>query len=573
MFASTFIYAQQVSVTFQVDMSKQTVSGDGVHVAGSFQDEAGFAGDWDPSTTALTDGDGDGVYEVTVNLPADSTYQYKFVNGNKWGGDEGVPSACNVGGNRELKVPSSGPHTTPKVCFGSCDPCPTAVDTVAFTIKVDMSQQTVSANGVHVAGDFGAGGYPSWNPSGIALTDGDGDKVYEVTLTLPEGTYPFKFINGNDWPDNEGVPGECNAGGNREYKITGDGDDQSESGFTAMYIAAFGMCPAKDSTDVTFFVDMNNQTVGANGVHLAGAFDQSGLPGWDPSGIGLTDGDGDGVYEVTLRLAEGDYGHKFINGDAWGDDESIPPACNVGGNRNYTSKSNNDAWNDVLTDSVKVCFGECSETCPVQLPPIKVTFRVDMSNEIVNAAGVFIAGSFPGAVWVKDTFKMSDADGNEVYDYVFDSLPVDDYQFKFHNGDCGDPCGEDHDFKTSGCGVDNGIGGFNRYIDLGGVTNDTMITVYVYNSCDESTVGIANTIPNRYKVFPNPASQTVHVNFKESAEGYQIYLRDLNGRVVRSIHAKSNNSAMDVSTLNSGLYLLIIHDNNGGTAYEKLMIH
>ncbi|MBI1307577.1 MAG: T9SS type A sorting domain-containing protein [Bacteroidetes bacterium] len=568
---SAFSFAQ-VQVTFQVDMSKQTVGANGVHVAGSFQDEAGFAGDWDPSTSALTDGDGDGVYTLTVTLPADSVYQYKFVNGNAWGNDEGIPSSCNVGGNRGLTVPSSGTYSIPVVCFGSCEACPTAVDTIAFTLKVDMSQQTVSSNGVHVAGGFGAGGYADWDPAAIELTDGDNDKVYEVTLNLPEGEYPFKFVNGNSWGSDEGVPGECNSGGNRFQKLLGDGDDQSESGFTASYIAAYGLCPPSDSVDVTFMVDMTNQTVGANGVHLAGAFGQAGQPNWDPAGIMLTDANSDNVYEVTLRLSEGSYQHKYLNGNAWGTDESIPPGCNSNGNRLYTAAGNGDAWADILTDQVKVCFGECTANCPSVLPPVKVTFRVDMSNEIADANGVFLAGSFPGAIWKKDSFEMTDDNGDDIYEYTFTSLIIDDYQWKVYNGICSDDkCSESFDFKTGGCGVESGVGGWNRYSDFAGTMNDTILPVYVFNSCDVSSVGISN-LDNVYRMFPNPATNQVTVKFKNEPVHYVLSLVDLNGRTVQQATGLEKTTTLNIQDLVPGMYLLIISDGEGSTAYEKLIV-
>ncbi len=563
----------QISVTFQVDMNKQTVGSNGVHVAGSFQAAAGYAGDWDPSTAELTDGDGDGVFTLTVMLPTDSTYGYKFVNGNAWGSDEGIPTACNVGGNRELKVPASGPYTIPTVCFASCEACPSAVDTVAFTIMVDMTNETVSGNGVHVAGGFGGGGYPNWDPAGIALTDANSDKVYEVTLNLPEGEYPFKFVNGNAWGSDEGIPGECATGGNRAMKLIGDGDNDSESGFTASYIAAFGACPPSDSVDVTFMVDMTNQTVGANGVHLAGAFGQAGHPNWDPSAIELTDANTDNIYEVTLRLSEGEYAHKFVNGNAWGGDEAVPPACNVGGNRAYNATGNGDAWSDILTASVTVCFGECESTCPTKLPPIDVTFRVDMSNEIVNASGVFLAGAFPNVGWIKDTLKMTDDNGDDVFEYKFTDLPVDDYQFKFYNGDCGDPdCAEDYDFKANGCGVDNGVGGFNRYIDLLGVTNDTIIDAIVYNTCATSMVSVINTLPNKFKVYPNPANGLVNVAFKKEADNYTISLLDFNGRLVLSQTSSEKEISININAVKAGMYMLMISDNMGSSAYQKLIV-
>ena len=81
----TLGWSHNFNVTFRVDMNQQpTVNANGVHVAGNFQAAAGYASDWNPSITQLTDADMDGVYEITVQIPAGS-YQYKYINGNAWG--------------------------------------------------------------------------------------------------------------------------------------------------------------------------------------------------------------------------------------------------------------------------------------------------------------------------------------------------------------------------------------------------------------------------------------------------------------------------------------------------------
>ena len=67
-FFTTFnfsLFAQNVSVTLMVDMQNQTVSSSGVYVAGGFNS-------WSTNTTPLSDVDGDQVYEVTLNLSANS---------------------------------------------------------------------------------------------------------------------------------------------------------------------------------------------------------------------------------------------------------------------------------------------------------------------------------------------------------------------------------------------------------------------------------------------------------------------------------------------------------------------
>jgi len=203
-----FQASSRVPVTFQVDMSQETVSADGVHIAGDFQG-------WNPGVTRLSD-NGSGVYSYTSYLLPNSTYEFKFVNGNAWGPglEESVPSACAQNNNRFVQVGASA-VTTPLVCFGSCTTCTTA-QPVSVTFQVDMSQETVSADGVHIAGEF-----QGWDPAGTPMTD-QGNGVYAVTIDLdPNATYEYKFINGNAWGPgiDESVPAACAQNNNRFVQV------------------------------------------------------------------------------------------------------------------------------------------------------------------------------------------------------------------------------------------------------------------------------------------------------------------------------------------------------------------
>ncbi|MDX1908295.1 MAG: T9SS type A sorting domain-containing protein [Bacteroidia bacterium] len=119
--AAAAAFAQNKTVTLRVDMTGQTVSADGVHVAGNFQVAAGFASDWTPNITPLTN-EGNGLYTVTISVPA-GTYEYKYINGNAWGGDElGITSDCGSGGigtlNRLIVV--STDSVLPAFLFNTC---------------------------------------------------------------------------------------------------------------------------------------------------------------------------------------------------------------------------------------------------------------------------------------------------------------------------------------------------------------------------------------------------------------------------------------------------------------------
>lgn len=328
----------QVDVTFQVDMSEQTVSPDGVSVAGDFQDDVIGESytDWTPGEIFLTEGD-PGIYSVTVQLP-EGTYYFKYVNGDAWGEDETVTGGCAVGGNRELVVAGPDPIVLEAVCYGSCTVC--APPEAEVTFRVNMADQTVSGDGVHIAGSFQD---PQWQPGDTPMTL-EYDAVYSYTTMLPVGEYfEYKFINGNAWGQDEGVPGGCNQNGNRFLTVPEDG--------ISLDPVCFGSCVncAAPEFEVTFQVDMNNETVSPDGVHIAGSFQD---PQWQPGDTPMTDA-GNGIYTFTASVPVGDFiEYKFINGDEWGEDESVPGECASGFNRFVVVPDYN-----LILDPV--CFGSC----------------------------------------------------------------------------------------------------------------------------------------------------------------------------------------------------------------------
>jgi hypothetical protein len=95
---------EPIQVTFNVNMSQVMVSANGVHLAGNFASAGYGTDDWTPNVIPLSDSNGDGIYSVTLNLFEGNTYEYKFINGNAWGGDESVPGGCNSFGNRYYTV-------------------------------------------------------------------------------------------------------------------------------------------------------------------------------------------------------------------------------------------------------------------------------------------------------------------------------------------------------------------------------------------------------------------------------------------------------------------------------------
>jgi hypothetical protein len=86
-----------------------------------------------------------------------------------------------------------------------------------------------------------------------------------------------------------------------------------------------GVTAFAQTYSVTFQVDLGSASVNSNGVHVAGSFQS-----WSPSTTSLTQVGSTSVYATTVSVSGGQLEYKFLNGNAWGDDESVPSAVNVG---------------------------------------------------------------------------------------------------------------------------------------------------------------------------------------------------------------------------------------------------
>ena len=85
----------------------------------------------------------------------------------------------------------------------------------SVTFQVDLGSTSPSANGVHIAGDFqsAAGATGNWKPDETTLTQVGTSTIYSVTVSIPDGRYEYKMLNGDNWPDEETIPSESQVGG------------------------------------------------------------------------------------------------------------------------------------------------------------------------------------------------------------------------------------------------------------------------------------------------------------------------------------------------------------------------
>ena len=541
-------FAQESNVTFNVDMNTTAISPDGIHIAGSFQN-------WDPSTLQLEDPDVDGIYSITVPLENDSTFEYKFINGNSWGNEETSISFIDCNGvddqngglNRVIETTNTDIIIN-TVCFGSCESCP-EINENSVTFSVDMSLENVNNSGVYITGDFmNHLGYADWSTDILQLSNEEGSNVYSITLLgIPNGSYNYKFINGNSWGYDENLSGlPCSISDGfgsfiRTFSIT--------TGTTQVGPFCYEECEDCDfPVSVLFKVDMTNEAISPNGVHIAGEFQN-----WDPSANQMSDDDGDGVFELGFEINVGTYEFKFINGNDWdgmaNDNESIPSSCNVNGNREIVLSS------DTI---IQYCYNQCYDICLDYPDPAEIIFTVDMSNEEIEGSGVWILGNFTDPQWQNGRVQMFELDD---YPGVYStSILIDgpeEIAYKFSNGEplIGSPFqdGESFDFATDSCGNPNGIGGWNRSFTRSGFNESAGI--FCYNSCENCNdlnidfgIGVGEYNESfELNLYPNPAIDFVYFN---ASVDYRIF--SPSGKLV----IKGTGNHIDITTLTSGIYYL-----------------
>jgi hypothetical protein len=555
----------QVAVTFSVDMTGQTVSPNGVHLAGAFNDpdEGGTTyptdynaayPNWSPSVIEMTDVDMDMVYDVTLMLnPA--VYQFKFINDNNWGpGEDQIPTTCQVGNgnsNRYLKVGVAA--TDYSVCWASCAAC--GVSSVRF--RVDMSQQAaVNPAGVHVAGDFqdadGVGAGAEWQAGENPLYDLNNDNVWEHYYSVGAATsIVFKYINGNDWANpNESISGACgNTDGNRVEAITGAN--------TVLPAYCFSSCdPCVQPTMVTFKVNMSLQTVSPNGVHVAGQF-QGWEPG-DPAGA-MLDGDGDGIYEVTIGIQPGNYPYKFVNGNGWtgadNSNESLPAGCNSGGNRTLVVQT--------TAMTVEYCYNQCTAECISDPNPADITFKVNTNTDgfVVSPDGMWLIGNFTNPQWQGGATLMTDANSDGIYEATLNVSGPADIQYKFVNGVVTVTTNEENTGLAE-CGIANGIGGFNRTHIRTGVA-ETLDPV-CFNACADCVVSVQEVaVVANLNVYPVPADEVLNITFNSMlAQNLRVNMINNLGQAVMTENlgtvAGNRVASLNVASLAKGIYTLQI---------------
>lgn len=97
-----------------------------------------------------------------------------------------------------------------------------------------------------------------------------------------------------------------------------------------------------------------------------------------------------------------------------------------------------------------------------------------------------------------------------------------------------------------------------------------------YSISDEvnySQLGIEEEVGNNFKLYPNPASGYINIEFSKNMKDSKLFISDLTGRVILTHVLNGKNATkLDVSTLSGGVYMVAISDENGHVSTQQLVV-
>jgi hypothetical protein len=611
---SSLGYAQDVSVTLSVDMNNYCgATINTLYVSGTFN---GWSGDANP----MSDGDLDGVYDVTLTLPAGTdSILYKF-QANQWAiqesFSEGDPCTVTADGFTNRVLLFDGDVTVPTVCWNSCSACVVSSleqielnidwegDVIDYTVSdfgensSSLAADPTDASNTVLKTDRSANA-PTWagttlsTPCGFAQPipfDADNNiitvKVYSpvagatIRLKAEDHLDPTHSVEtnatisaANTWEtltfdfSNE-APGTAAI----NYTYTFDmlsifynfDVDGATAGAQTYYCddVVFGTEVVSTSHNVTFKVDMNEYSEPFTTIQLNGTFN-----GWCGACNPMSDDNGDGVWELTIELEEGPIEFKYTY-DAWAGQEELAPGSPCTITTNGFTNRYLDVANDTIMDVV--CWGACS-ACTGMPTSADVTFQVNMNNYSGSYAMVNLNGTFNG--WCGSCAVMTDDNADGIYQITVNVPTNDTIEYKFTVDGW---TAQEELTEGSACTI-------TTIDETGTFTNrfqvpmaDTTLGVVCWNECADCATGInENAWTENLMISPNPSNNGIfNVRGELLSNGtVQINVLDVQGKNVYTTTVANGmiDQMIDLSGLDGGMYIMNF-SNDTKRSSERIFI-
>ncbi|MBI2571358.1 MAG: hypothetical protein HYV63_30495 [Candidatus Schekmanbacteria bacterium] len=294
-----------------------------VFLVGSFS--LGHKGEWDRTANAMEDRDNDGVWTTRLHLEP-GTYHYKFlVNGNDWFSD---PSAAEdeilLGGRASVLRISGSKARWRLFSFATfpTDPLFAHLQTLLARIEKDLApgdedapresaripvtfrfRPPAGTQSVQLAGSFNGWANTEHGAfkqdEAYLLKDGGADGLWILTIDLPAGDYPYKFVlDGHVWMADPEADAYVNDGFGGHNGVIFVGRSVPRTPVELRFQPADYFEADADGG----FVVYRPSTIA-----LVGDFNH-----WNKVSHLLEDLDGDGVWTVSIDVPPGRYRYNFL---------------------------------------------------------------------------------------------------------------------------------------------------------------------------------------------------------------------------------------------------------------------
>jgi pullulanase len=347
-----------------------------VVIPGSFQDEVGCPGDWQPEceTTALRLNADTGLWEGTFLIPAGS-YEYKVALDGAWDRNYGLNAEAG-GPNIPLVL-----EADTEVSFTYDHSTGIVSDSVSGDLVATPSEpvEALVPDIVNIPGTIQVPlGCPEWSPDceGTFLTYNEAYNVWEGTFDVPAGSYMYKVAINGSWTENYGAFADA-GGPDIPLAVSED------SSITFLYDHETHWIMDTLRYDIVTAVGSFQDEIGCSSEWQADC-----LISW------LQDIDGDGIYTYTSSdIPAGDYEAKV----------AIGRSMDVNYGANGEAGGANIAFN-VPSDGEAVTF----------------TYDSNLTTMVINVGGASVSGANlreRRAHWVSRDTIAWDVEANEEMTY------------------------------------------------------------------------------------------------------------------------------------------------------------
>ncbi len=221
--------------------------------------------------------------------------------------------------------------------------------------------------------------------------------------------------------------------------------------------------------------------------------------------------------------------------------------------------------NDVCATSIELTADEDFDTSAVE---VSSTGAVTSNGGADPSCG-FFSGNGDG-VWYTVEVPVSTNITIETQETVEGNNPILDTGIAVYTGSCGA-------LTEVACDDDNGVGSYSR-VDLTGLTAGETLYIRVFGSDSAGLTGdfriaawdasldVTDLTAAGFNFYPNPVDNVLNLSAQENIQTVEVF--NLLGQTVAKSSPDALNTVVDMSELNTGVYLVNVTINNQTGAYR-----